>query len=1078
MEKIIRYLDKNHLFVTLLLIFIGISSVFSLSQMKRQPYKNVDMMELRITSIYPGASPEDVELNVTFKVEEAIKEIDGIDSYYSKSEENVSTVNVKIDQEVKNPQKVKDDIKSAIDGISDFPKDMEKRPEIFDMVIENVPIIDIGLTYPEENMPVLRENAKALKKMLLELPSVGKIYEHGIRDKEIHILLNKNKLKEKYISFEEVIASIQNNNLRISGGSIESYTEEKGIVTFSEFSDPSQIENIIIRTGEYSANSVKIKDVGQVVVSSEDSSQIYRFSGKPGVALHVTKKGAKDVIRVIDNEIKPLLKKYNEINAPEGMEVIILKDESNETKARLSMVINNAILGFILVLLVLFLFLDKKIAFWTAFGIPVSIAVTFILLRFTDVSINSISLCGFIVVLGMLVDDAIIIAESIFRLNEEGITGIEAAVSGTKQVIIPVVGTVLTTIITFSVMYFIPGMEGQFAAEIPTIVIIMLSASLFEGSILLPVHLAGGKKSEPKKIVMNKSSNPLFNAINVVMFAIAFVVYFPVYLTWQMISRFPGLIAHAPLGFIFRHMERIYSKILLKILKHKYISIISVVVIWGIAMFTGVETAEFEMYPIDQSSEVMLIGKTIGESSLDFTSKQTVEIEKIIKSFPEKNAIKSYVTEVGTYENDGKRYNGSNVFGITINLIPSNLRKARATDVKEYLSKHLAGLSEIEEFYFIISGGGPPAGRPVEVEIMGNDNIRRKEIADEIKSSLAAMGVVDIDTTDKKGKPEIRLLPKYQEIAKSMTSVSSISNTIRTAIDGLIVSYHTTADEKIPFRVKLDEKSKDFNNPLKDLYVRNNLGKLVDVNELVNQTKSYASQNIYHYNGERTTTISGDLVKITPVELNAKLKEKYSNFEKDYPGFKLVIGGEAERSGGVVGTLIFMIIIAFIAIYFILVIQFKSFFQPAIIISAVPFGIAGILLAFSFHKIEISMMAMIGILGFVGVVVNDSIVMVDYINTEFKEISGYTFTEKIGIIAQGAKLRLRPIFLTTVTTCAGLFPSAYGLLGSTDIFISGMVFAMFWGLITGTLSALFIVPLIYLQVEEVIAYFRRMLVKL
>lgn len=1071
LERIIRFLYKNGLFSNLLLVFIVFAAILSITSMKRQSMKNVDMLQVIVTTVYEGASPEDVELNITCKIENAIKEIDGIEKYISKSVENVSRIIISIDQDNDDPEKVKDHINRAIGNISDFPDDLKNDPDIFEVVMENVPVVDIGLTYDKEDMGLLKENADKLKKKLLDLPGVAKVSDMGIREKEFKILLNHKKMREQYISFEEVISAVKKNNLRASGGSVESYTQEKGIVTFSEFRDPGEIENIIIRTGEFSGTDIRIKDIGRVIEGFEERTEIYRFSGKPGVALRLAKKSSKDVIDVVEGQVKPLLDKFQKKYAPEGMDIIILRDDSSETSARLKMVITNAVIGFFLVLLVLFMFLNRKTAFWTSVGIPVSIGISFIFLSFTDVTVNAISLCGFIVVLGMVVDDAIIIAESITRTKEKGETGIDAAVKGVKVVIVPVVGTVLTTAITFCIMYFIPGMEGQFSIEIPTIVILMLAASLLEASILLPVHLAHSNEKR-YSLVKPKSDTFFGKVISRTIFLLMKLLVFPVTLIKKMVSVFPVVNCNAPFANVFIKLEIFYEKVLRKVLLHKYRSLLFIMIIWLLALGFGLKFSHFQLFPTDQSSKLEIFAKTSGESSLNYTSSVAAEVEKIIRDIPGES-LKSYVTSIGRSENQGDAENGSNVFQIEINLIPYTERDETAEDVKNYIVSKLSSVEGLSEYYFIISGGGPPTSRPVEIEIIGNDNEKRSKISREVEAYLKKFGVVEMESTDIKGKEELRLIPNYSAVARAQLSASSIANVIRTAIDGTIVSYHTTPEDRIPFRVMLDSKSKSFADPLEGLSVRNSLGRLVQIKDLVRIEKTRSAQNIYHYNGDRTTTLRGALQEgVKPVEIYSKLREQYSDFESKYPDFKMVIGGEAERSNDVMIKLIGITLLAFIAIYFILIIQFKSFLQPGIVISAVPFGLSGIFAAFAAHRMDISLMATIGILGFIGVVVNDSLVMVDFINNRLNENKDADNKEKISLIAEGAKYRLRPILLTTITTCAGLFPTAYGLFGGTDILISGMVFAMFWGLVTGTLSALFIVPVIYIILDEFVKYFK------
>lgn len=1035
MHNIVSYLFKRPLLVRLIMIFIIFLSVISFTQIKRLSYPLVDLAQMDITTVYPGASPEDVETNVTIKVEEELKRTIGIKKYTSKSVENMSSVHIWLDEEATDMDQVKSDIRTAVTGITDFPDEVDSKPSIVDWKMENDSVFGIAVASDTLSDSDIAYHTKAIKKKLLNLPSTSFITESGMPEREIQVLLNMDKMNEYYISFDEVINAIKNNNLRLSGGSLESYTQQKGIVTFSEFSDPHDIENIIIRAGDAASDiAIRIKDIGTVVDGFEKKDALFRFNGKRGASLFMGKKANADIITYVDKEVMPLLDEYKEQYAPEGLYTYVLYDGSVETKSRLKVVYSNALAGFALVVLILFFFLDKKVALWTSAGIPISVGLTLIVLPRLGITINSISLCGLVVVLGMVVDDAIIVAESIYSAKEAGANGLEAATFGLKKVIRPVFGTIVTTMIAFSPLYFIPGMIGDFSIEIPSIVIIMLAASFFEATTILPVHLAHDFKETDKE----KSTTP------------------------------PGLR-------LIRALEQKYRRILKTALSHriKTIAIIFVLLL-GLGGLSA-KLIKFNMFPIDQSFRIWIIGNTVSGSSLQFTSDEILKVEKLLQKIPEEGIVKSYDSFVGRdYYED---IVAANAFTFRIILTPASERKMTAADVRDFLKEEIdkTDLGSIETIQFYIEGGGPPSGNPLELSIIGNDNEKRKALTKKITDDLSSMGVTDIESNVRSEKEELRLVPDYEAIAKAQLSVAQISSVIRTAIDGSIVSYMNTPDRRVPFRVMLDEESKDFSAPLKGLFVRNNLGRLVAVTELVHQKKDKAVQNIYHYNGDRQNTITGniDLESTTPKEVYAALNEKYKNFERENPGYQLIIGGEAEENSRVYQQMMIATGVALLLIYFILVLQFNSVFQPGMVILAVPFGLVGILLAFTIQGMELSMMALIGVLGFTGVVVNDSLIMVDFINSLLRTKKDHSSDELRAGIIDGAAARFRPILLTTVTTVAGLLPTAYGLIGGFDDFISPMVMAMMWGLVVGTLSTLMAIPVFYLVIHDFGKLFQR-----
>ena len=1031
MFKTIRFLITRPLLVKLILVFILAAAVAQSCNLRRLAYPNVDHEVVVVTTPYPGASPEDVELNVTIKLEEALEELDGIDRFTSASIENASVIWVKLDPDATDKDKVKSEIRRVIDSVSDLPIEA-KRPTFFESKEGNYGPYEVALTFPKGDEKKLRHHAQNLKKKLLNLYHVAKVRENGIRDREFQIQLSQKKLEKYQIAFDEIIAAIQNNKIRASGGYIESFTSEKGIVTISEFDDPKDVEKIIVRTSELGAHQITVGDLGKVIDTFEKRRTLMRFNGENGISFNIVNKEKSDIIDTVD-EVKKLIDEYKENFAPDGLEIFTASDFTVETKNRLSIVYSNALAGFVLVIIFLFLFLDRKVAFWTAAGIPFSIAITIIVLPFLDVTINAISLCGMVVVLGMLVDDAIIVAESIYRAREEGMDKTEASVYGLKMVIKPVFGTILTTIIAFIPIYFLPGPIGAYSMEVPTIVIIMLLASLIEATLLLPVHLAHSKQYLDKSAV------------------------------------------HEPIGQKFiKFLREKYVVILEKALHHKIKALIVMALFLIVGFFILLPTVDFVLIPNDQAYRIFISGNTPRGSSLDFTTKAVKKLEKIVDEIPG-NIVTSHKSYVG-HKAWSNANVASNLFSVYVELIPATDREMTCLGIKSYIQNKIEKkkIKDFEITSFFIHGGAY-LGKPIELHIIGNNNKKRKEVIDTVLEELKELPITDVESDLKEGKDEIRVLPNRSRIAITKLNMAIIASTIRTAIDGTIVTYQQTPAEKIPFRVMLDKASKEFKNPLKGLFIRNYEGRLIPLNPLVHIQKGSAKERIFHYNGDRVNTITADVVKgkATTQYMYTVLSKKFKDFEKRFPGFQMRIGGEAEESQKIMNNMTIAIIMAIIAIYFILLMQFNSMLQPLIIILAIPFGFSGIIMIFLLHGIDLSLVAMIGIAGFSGVVVNDSLIMVDFINRIFRgeiedpdsiNIEQNEDQRLIKAIISGARLRLRPIVLTTITTVAGLIPTAYGLIGGLDSFISPMVMAMAWGLLIGTSATLIVIPVFYLMI--------------
>ncbi len=1049
MYRLVRHLINNPLQTNLILVFVIVAAIASATKLQRLGYPRVDFERMSITTVYPGASPEDVELNVTVKIEDALEELDGIAEYTSRSVENISTIQVKLDPDAVDKRQVKDDIRRAVDSVAGLPVEVIERPRVTESRVDNFSIYEVALAWPQGDIAELRRHALALKDRLLDLDVVRRVYDSGLPDREIQIRLNADKLAHNQVAFEDVIAAIDRNRLRVSAGTLESFTSEKGIVTISELADPRAIDNLIIRSNP-DGRVLRIADVGQTIDTLARQDSIIRLNGQPGMSLWVAKKRQADIIRAVQ-AIRDEVADYQRNVAPANMVFTSTYDASVETRVRLEIVYGNAVVGFILVMWILFMFLDRRVAFWTAAGIPISVGLTVIAMPVLGITINSISLCGLVVVLGMVVDDAIIVSESIYRASERGMAPADAAVYGLRTVIRPVRATIITTVIAFVPIYFIPGMIGDFSREIPSIVILMLAASLIEAATILPAHLAHSGRGRG-----NRSSPVGVRLIN--------------------------------------RIEQMYASALERLVARRYLTAAACLAFLAVSGVFTMRYTNFIMFPLDQAYELWIYGTTDRDSSLDNTSRQATLVEDMVRSLPD-GVVHSYKTVVG--RNADGWINSANAFFMKVILTPATQRDWTAERVKTELEtlRDTTDLGEITDLGFYIESGGPPVGKPLEVRIIGNDNMARAELVRQVMADLESRHITDMETDLRDGKEELRLLPDIQRVAAAGSSVADIAAAIRTAFDGTIVDWLHTPDEKVPFRVMLDDDSRDFAQPLHGLTIRSRFGGMLPVEELVESQLTRSPQTIYHYNGQRTNRITGnvDLTESTPKLVYDELVTAYEGFSRDHPGFKLVLGGEAKKSAETLNEMLINLAIAVVAIYFLLTIQFNSFTQPAMVILAIPFGLAGITVAFGAHGMDLSMLAMIGVLGMAGVVVNDSLIMVDMINRirhrnrdddpefyedmqEWLDRSGGK-TPFANMVIAGSRLRLRPILLTTMTTVAGLVPTAYGLIGGYDSFISPMVLAMMWGLLVGTLSVLVVIPVLYAIHDDVAQAVQKLLGK-
>ena len=862
-----------------------------------------------------------------------------------------------------------------------------------------------------------------------ELGLVSEIKEVNLPDEKIWIYLDKEKMAKNKITFEEVISTLKKNNISVTAGNLKNGGIQKNVITLREFKNLEDIANVIVRvTKNFNSDdgiTLRIKDLGSVVEGFDDLNTIVRFNGKPAAGLEVLKKSNADTI-ITANEIMKIIQNYKSTIVGSGVNIIIHENDAEETETRIDIALNNGILGLSLVFIILILFLNYKIAIWTAVGIPFVFCMNIVLMKAFDLSINNISLSGIIVTLGIIVDNAIIVGESIFRFKQMGFDEENSVLKSLKGVIKPLIFALLTTILGFVSIIFIPGIIGDFAVEIPLVVVFMLTLSFLESTIILPSHLA--------RIDFKKKRSPGMKLID--------------------------------------QVSLYYQKILRFILKRPLKSLL---VITGFFLFAGVIAVRFTsffLFPVDQSYQIIISGE-VGDSNI--TKKATLleveRVEKVIESFPEKGIISSYKTTIGGSQ--------ENKFSIVVFLVSYFNREAKIEEFKDYVLGEIENKARfnLKKVDYYIEGGGPPQGKPIEINVFSFNDENRLAVIEEVMGNLRKKDYISqIQSDYDQGRVGIELKIK-ENVYYASLNPESIANSVRFALSGITVGKVNEGGESIDIDVKFTEDQIEESDFLKGLFVLNDFRQLVEVKKFLDIEVVTNKSEINHKNGRRLNTVTAnfDNKKTSAKEVNSLLKEELAMLIKNNPDVDIVIEGESVESANTFNQFLIAIIASFVGIYLLLVLQFNNFIQPIMVIVTIPFGIIGIIIAFSIHGFNLSLLAMIGILGFGGVVINASLIMVDFINSlkngKYDElgVSPDAFKQKdiIEVIIYAANLRLRPIIITTLTTLLGIMPTAYGLLGKTDSTVSPMTLAMFWGLLFGTTVGLFLIPLFYLLIEKI-----------
>jgi len=1062
MKKIINFFISNPLIVNVITLFILFAGLLSFQNLNKQAYPMVDEGGVTIKTLYPGASPEDVELNVTIPIEDELKTIEYIKEYYSYSFENYSLIHVRFDpEESAKFEKIKIDILRCLDSITDFPEEVTEKPEIKQWGLKYEDALDIGIRGDNIEEKDLQLKVKELKAKILNSPYIAKVDEVGMRDREVQVKINVEKMNANYLSFEDIINAVKNHNIHVTNGTLKSYTSEKNIVTLSQFDDVMDVEDVIIRSN-FAGNKIKLSDIAEVNDTFEKEREKHRFNGTQGIKLEVYKRFNSDAIKTSDS-VKKIINKFNKDYKKEGVNAVILLDDSDATRKRLGVLLNNALLGLVFVLIVLFLFLNFKNAFWTAVGIPFSICFCFIFLPVFNVTINSISLLGMIIVLGMIVDDAIIISENINRHKLFYKKGLASAVEAVKEVWHSVLTTILTTIIAFLPLIFMKGISGDYAREIPIIISLVLIGSLLESLFILPAHVAHDL-NKPARFVLGLFTGVSVGYIIAKYFSFSSIYFLMSCIVSGIISVVIFLLFYKEDSiqkekWIIRIIKKIYSKLLNPVLKLRWVMVVLFFLMLGCGLFLMTKL-KFELFPSVEPDQIIINGEVAKGNSLEYTEDKIKPIENYIRNNFNNSELYAVMTQIGE-----KGYNEK--FTIVLMLTTDNSRKLKADYVSKKVEEKMKKTGEFKKLEFKMENiAAHTSDNKIVIEVAGNDDKNRKHISDIVADDLNQInGIKNILRDDSLLKDEIKIIPQYDKVSQYGVTAYSISNVLKIAYDGYIVTDIQTPEEKIPYRILLKDKYRKKLSTLNSLKVLNRQNKLVPVRQMVDIKEGKALTEINHYNGVRTTKIRAqmDTDYITPGELYDRLHKKYEDLAREYNGIQIKLGGDIETTVETENELRNMMIISLIAIFALLIFLFRSLTQPVIIILIIPFGIIGVIITFLMHGMVLSMMGMLGLIGLSGVIINDALVMVEYSNQLRQK---YPDNKMIDIVKEAAVTRLQPILLTSITTFCGLIPTAYGL-GGRDILIMPAAMALSWGLLFGTFINLFILPVFQMLESDI-----------
>lgn len=1006
MKNITLYFIKRPILVNFILALNFIIGGYFIYKVPKEAFPGVSMNQIVIVTKYPGASAKDVELNVTAKLEEKVAEIGNIKEYRSSSIESVSRVTIFADDNL-NELQFKDlllDVQTEVDKIDNFPSDIEGKPIITSVTTEDRPIMEIAFTGDYQYLKnILHEIENDLRKV----SGVSNLNLVGLPDEEINIEVDANKAQEKEIDLNSIYFAINNRNQVGTGGTLESFLSQKKIVSFNKYDKAEDVLKTVIRMSP-DGQGVYLSDVAELNYRPKDEKLIVRNNGNRGATILVAIRSGVDQLKVSD-QIKEYLAN---LELPVGVTYKLNNDVSDNARSKFSLLKNNCLIGFVLVLILLFYFLGGKPAFWTAFGIPFSIFGSMIMFVPMGMTLNSVSMGAFVIVLGMIVDDAMVISER-FDVNiEDGQSPEEAASNAVGRLWKPVLASSLTTIVAFLPLLALGGLPGKFIWQMPTVVMMALFVSLIDCYLLLPAHLAHGA---------NKSGQ--YRKSKFVVFG-----------------------------------ENLYEKLLRKLIDHRYFVTLGFLGILVFSVFIGATKVRKDSFP-QEASEGFTIKATLKKGYAPEKVEEIIsELEKSIQNL-KKNELVGYTTRIGTHSLSSLTNLGTeeNLVAFMVYLTPYSDRNRTAQDIVDDIrAKHYGFYTEKGyDLEFDLMRIGPPLGEPFEIIISSNNNENRANSSLKVANFLKTIdGLSDVKDDQLEGKDEINLRLNYKKVAQAGLTPAEIIRTLRIAFDGQVVTDYSSINETYDFRLRLNKKARGDFDFVSNLPIANKRGQLIKLNTMIEYEERPSFAEIKHFNGLRSTSITGNIntEMITAVEMLKKFNE---NFVKD-KNVKYTISGRPVEEEKIFAGLKIAAVLAVIGIYFILSLMFDSYAKPFLILTVIPFGVVGIFLSFFAHGLPISMFAGIGLIGLSGIVVNDSIVLVDHLSQRLIENGKFS----IDVLIQGAKERLRPISLTTVSTILAVAPTGYAI-GGYDPLLSPLSLAILYGLLFGTTVVLIFMPNMY-----------------
>lgn len=1014
MKKLIQYFIKYPVAGNILIILLIVLGYLGLTQINSTLMPEVDPGYIVVTASYPGASPEEIETGVILKIENDLRGMTGVKKITSTSKENAGSVVVELtsgyDSDV-----ILQEVKNTVDAISSFPSDME--PATVKKMEWTAEAIGFAVT-GDVDLSVLKTTALDIEEDLLAMDGLSKVNLSGYPDEEIEISFRENDLQAYNMTLSEAASLIYASNMDLTGGTIRGEDEELYIRSMNKEYYAADMQDIVLRTGDNGAK-ILLSDVADVVGRwAEESPNLVYVDHKAAVMVTVKHTNEEDIIEISD-KVKEYVESYN---ADDGViQLKILQDNSERIDSMQEILMNNGVMGFLLVMLFLSMFLNKRLSVWVAFSIPLSFMGMFLIASMVGITMNTMSLFGMILVIGILVDDGIVIAENIYQHYERGKYPLKAAIDGALEVLPAVFSGVLTTIIACGAILFIGGVMGQMFRELAVVVISALLISLLECALILPAHIAHSKALTPED---KQGKVEIF--LNRIM-------------SWT--------------------RDKLYMPLLIKAIHHKAVTITVVLALFIITLggFAGgvIRMGDTQNEDVNHVTVNLTMPSgtpaDITAAYLDSLEEKAFITAEIYQASNGEKAVESIVKSISS----------STTGSIKINIIDSNERNFSSSEMTNTLQENVGSIPEAEKVNFVEESH---FGKPVSITLLSHDLDELEAATEKLKLKLSELSdLKNVEDNNTQGMREVHITLNNLAYEQGL-DLNSVMSQIRKGFYGYEIQRLNRGQDEIKVWVRYNENDRSSIGKLEDMRITTTSGLSIPLSEIAEMDYQYSVVSIKHLDSKREITVEADLKN--PDAKLSEIKSEINNvilpdLRSEYSSLSVYLGGRDERQSELLGEIGNIIPIMIILLLGVIAFTFRSFMQTVIILLMVPLSLIGIGWGHFINGVAIDMPSYLGIIILLGVIVNDSIVFINHINNRLKD--GMSFIESV---TDAGKNRFRPIVLTSITTIVGLAP----LIISNNpaaVMVIPMAIAVAFGLLVATFCTLLVLPTMLVSVNSI-----------